>query len=156
MYANDDDAMVIWSVPDVIDECLGFAIQRRTFDPRTYDSTDLTGDRMTVMHLNWLPNRLGFVDDPEATPGATRISTKWPFQRFWWTDHDTDEGDIVSYRVVPMVGEVGHLTPLEEWSSQWTPPRVLSAQPRQFNPFFNRGFVISIHGPVPQKHGAQG
>jgi hypothetical protein len=30
VYANDDDALIIWNVPAAIPDCLGFAIQRRT------------------------------------------------------------------------------------------------------------------------------
>ena len=122
VYANDDDALIIWSVPRPIRDCLGLAIERRI-----YDRTDPA--LQTVLHNNVLPNRIGFVDDLDAQPGRTRVSTKWPFQRFWWTDHDTDQDDIVSYRVVPMVGEVDELTKLEDQASAWSPIRVLSALP---------------------------
>jgi hypothetical protein len=80
VYANDDVALVIWSVPEPIPDCLGFAVQRRTYDP-----TDPVFTR--IKRTNVLSNRMGFEDDPKAKPGSKRVSTVWPFQRFWWTDH---------------------------------------------------------------------
>jgi phosphatidylserine/phosphatidylglycerophosphate/cardiolipin synthase-like enzyme len=137
VFGNDDDALIIWSVPKPIDNCLGFAIQRRTYDPAD-------PEMKTIARTNFLDNRIGFEDDPAAAPGRKEPSTVWPFQRFWWTDHEIDEGDIVSYRVVPMCGTPGALTQAEELASDWSPVRVLSAQPHsRFNVFFNRGFVIS-------------
>ena len=137
VYANDDDALIIWNVPAAIPDCLGFAIQRRTYDPAD-------PAMKTIAHEDVLPNRIGFVDDPNAAPGSTALSTVWPFQRFWWTDHAAAQGDILSYRVIPMVGTVGQLSMAEDLASEWSPIRVLSAPPNsRFNPFFNRGFVIS-------------
>ena len=137
VYANDDDALIIWNVPAAIPDCLGFAIRRRTYDPAD-------PAMKTIAHEDVLPNRIGFVDDPNAAPGSTALSTVWPFQRFWWTDHAAAQGDILSYRVIPMVGTVGQLSMAEDLASEWSPIRVLSAPPNsRFNPFFNRGFVIS-------------
>jgi phosphatidylserine/phosphatidylglycerophosphate/cardiolipin synthase-like enzyme len=137
VYANDDDALIIWNVPAAIPDCLGFAIQRRTYDPAD-------PAMKTIAHEDVLPNRIGFVDDPNAAPGSTALSTVSPFQRFWWTDHAAAQGDILSYRVIPMVGTVGQLSMAEDLASEWSPIRVLSAPPNsRFNPFFNRGFVIS-------------
>ncbi|WP_170847385.1 phospholipase D-like domain-containing protein [Mycolicibacterium fluoranthenivorans] len=137
VYANDDDALIIWNVPAAIPDCLGFAIKRRTYDP-----TDPTME--TVAREEFLPNRIGFVGDPKAGPDSTASSKVWPFQRFWWTDHAAAAGDILSYQVMPMLGTVGHLKPATSQASEWSPIRVLSAPPNsRFNPFFNRGFVIS-------------
>jgi hypothetical protein len=101
VYANDDDALIIWNVPAAIPDCLGFAIQRRTYNPAD-------PAMKTIAHEDVLPNRIGFVDDPNAAPGSTALSTVWPFQRFWWTDHAAAQGDILSYRVIPMVGTHRH------------------------------------------------
>lgn len=137
VYANDDDALIIWNVPAAIPDCLGFAIERRTYDPADPAMT-------TIAHQDFLPNRIGFVDDPDAAPGSSASSKMWPFQRFWWTDHAAAAGDILSYRVIPMLGTVGHLTAAQNLASEWSPVRVLAAPPNsRFNPFFNRGFVIS-------------
>lgn len=68
VYANDDDALIIWNVPAAISDCLGFAIQRRI-----YDSADPA--MKTIAHEDVLPNRTGFVDDPTAAPGSTAPST---------------------------------------------------------------------------------
>ncbi len=54
------------------------------------------------------------------------------------------KGDIVSYRVIPMVGVPGDLKPVESRASTWSAIRVLSAPPNsRFIPFFNRGLVMS-------------
>jgi hypothetical protein len=137
VYANDDDALIFWSVAKAIPDCLGFAIERRIYDPADPSLTK-------ILHTNILPNRIGFGGDPTAKPGQTRISTKWPFQRFWWTDHAADQGDIVSYRVIPMVKPAEKPVRRDDLASEWSEVRSLLAPPNsRFNVFFNRGFIIS-------------
>lgn len=82
------------------------------------ESPDIPG--RFVLHTNVLPNRIGFEGDPEAKPGSTRVSTKWPFQRFWWTDHAADQGDIVSYRVIPMMEPAEKPVKREDLASEWS------------------------------------
>src|SRR4029079_7368435 len=77
-------------------------------------------------------------------PPGVKPSTEWPFQRFSWTDHDAQTGDIVSYRVVPMIRNAnGDLEQLEAQASDWSTDRTLGTTKGQFKPFFNRGFVMS-------------
>src|SRR5215217_3872332 len=96
VYANEDDALLFWSIPAPIERCRGFAIQRRRTDAKKRKTEE------------FLPNRTGFENEPAPAPhegqkALTKPSTEWPFQRFSWTDHDADTGDVVSYRVIPVL-----------------------------------------------------
>lgn len=138
VYANEDDALLFWSIPGPIDGCRGFAIARRKTDRQGKTTED------------FLPNRTGFENEkvaakPEAGQGAVvKPSTEWPFQRFSWTDHDANIGDTVSYRVIPVIrNATGKLETLEAQGSDWSPSKTLGTTTGKFKPFFNRGFVIS-------------
>jgi hypothetical protein len=54
VYANEDDALLFWSIPGVIDGCRGFAIARRKTDPQGKTKED------------FLPNRTGFENEAVA------------------------------------------------------------------------------------------
>jgi phosphatidylserine/phosphatidylglycerophosphate/cardiolipin synthase-like enzyme len=147
VYANEDDALIYWSVPAPIPDCRGFAIERRLTD----------GHGTTID--TFLPNRIGFENEvvPQPADGSapTKPSTEWPFQRFSWTDHDADTGDIVSYRVIPIVRAGAVLSPVAAEASAWSAARPLGGQTTgDFQPFFNRGFVISqfVARYLAQKH----
>jgi phosphatidylserine/phosphatidylglycerophosphate/cardiolipin synthase-like enzyme len=139
VYVNEDDALLFWSIPAPIDGCRGFAIERK----RTDDKGKKTQE--------FLPNRTGFENEKapaKAVAGqkaVLKLSTEWPFQRFSWTDHDAGTGDTVSYRVVPIVRDKSKkLKQLDAQASGWSSPRTLGAKPKSpFQPFFNRGFVMS-------------
>jgi phosphatidylserine/phosphatidylglycerophosphate/cardiolipin synthase-like enzyme len=139
VYANEDDALLYWSIPAPIAECRGFAIARRKKDPKGKKTED------------FLVNRMGFENEkvagkPETGQEAvTRPSTEWPFQRFSWTDHDANTGDTVSYRVIPVVrNAAGELELLDSQASDFSPARTLGETAKgAFKPFFNRGFVMS-------------
>ena len=137
VYVNEDDALLFWSIRKPIPECRGFAIQRRI---------KRKGKKKT--EEDFLLNRTGFEheDDPK-TNGKTpdvKPSTEWPFQRFSWTDHDAQTGDVVSYRVIPMIrNSSGDLEQKESEASAWSPERPLGITKGPFKPFFNRGFVMS-------------
>jgi hypothetical protein len=111
VFANADDVHLVWSHDKEVTGCLGFAIECRRGDapPR------------------YLSNRVGFEDDTEldreGNEYASRSSQIWPFQRYDWTDHAADLGDVISYRVVARVAqENGELTdgPSSEWSETLT------------------------------------
>ncbi|WP_425218127.1 hypothetical protein [Tumidithrix helvetica] len=75
---------------------------------------------------------------------VAKPSTEWPFQRFSWTDHDANTGDIVSYRVIPVIRNKNQKLELwESHASDWSQPKLLGTNQGSFKPFFNRGFVIS-------------
>jgi phosphatidylserine/phosphatidylglycerophosphate/cardiolipin synthase-like enzyme len=136
VYANEDDALLYWSVASPVPQCRGFAIERKL--------TDAHG----VASDTFLPNRIGFENEvvPQPADGSapTKPSTDWPFQRFSWTDHDADSGDTVSYRVIPVVRAGATLNQVPAEASDWSAPVTLGAElSGTFQPYFNRGFVIS-------------
>jgi phosphatidylserine/phosphatidylglycerophosphate/cardiolipin synthase-like enzyme len=129
--SNCDDAVVFWRIDKRIPDCWGFEIER---ERRQKDGT---------VQRTTLDNRMGFkADKPKS--GDHKASTAWPFQRFWWADHGADLGDVVRYRVTPMVRTGGTLQELVSERSGWTDWTQLSGgKERGFSSFFNRGLVIS-------------
>ena len=127
-YAGGDDALLLWTADVVDDGCQGFAIERR-----------LRRARATAETREWLDNYA----PPFRTPrgiGRHQRSIEWPFRSFTWTDHEVGAGDVVSYRVVP----VFESAPAGAGASRWSRLVEIGA-PRsaRYEPFFNRGFVIS-------------
>lgn len=127
VYQNSDDALLVWSVDEKIDNCIGFAVRR-----------ELTSGGRTKS--SWLDNYVGFSGE-KAVVGEHRPSTEWPFQGFTWTDHGINEGDTARYRVTPVVrnGD-GSLKRLDSRHSAWASGREPSTT---YRAFFNRGYVMS-------------
>jgi phosphatidylserine/phosphatidylglycerophosphate/cardiolipin synthase-like enzyme len=139
VYTNEDDALLFWATTAHIDNCRGFAIERK-----------ITRRGQQVEDRGFLPNRIGFAKDqpqPDSQgKGPSEPSTVWPFQRFSWTDHDANAGDTVSYRIVPIVRDgSGKLVRHEIDASAFSDARTLGTVPTgsKYRPFFNRGFVMS-------------
>ncbi|MFL6389448.1 MAG: phospholipase D-like domain-containing protein [Terriglobales bacterium] len=138
VFANEDDALLFWSISAPIQSCRGFAIERKIV--RQGSSSESSG---------FLPNRTGFVGEKVVVSSDGRAvlkpSTEWPFQRFSWTDHDANTGDRVSYRIIPMIrNTAAGLDQSLESASEWSSPRVLGQQKGgTFQAFFNRGFVMA-------------
>ena len=84
VYTNSDDAFVAWAPSDFISSCRGFLLERRR----------MKGSKETVEPVE---NRVGFKKDKPAS-GDHEPSSKWPFQRFNWTDHAVDVGNRVATR----------------------------------------------------------
>jgi phosphatidylserine/phosphatidylglycerophosphate/cardiolipin synthase-like enzyme len=135
VYTNEDDALLFWSIPEPIEACRGFAINRR-----------IRRKGKSKVEEDFLPNRTAFKGekiDPKKNPNRTKPSTQWPFQRFSWTDHDANTGDTVSYQVVPVIRKGTKLELLSSHASKWSDDQTLATPPGKFKPFFNRGFVMS-------------
>jgi phosphatidylserine/phosphatidylglycerophosphate/cardiolipin synthase-like enzyme len=126
VYSNSDDTLLAWKVDRPIPDCRGFAIYRKV-------------DGRPAAEI--LANRVGW-DEDDAKREAP--STEWPIQRFTWTDYKARSGEVVSYRIVPMVGPRDHLKPKEDEASAWT--KEITIRPDGSNgvtAFFNRGIVAS-------------
>lgn len=131
VFANADDVHLVWDHDEDIAGCVGFAIQCRRGEAAP----------------KYLSNRVGFQDEqvgrPDREPVVMRSSQDWPFQRYDWTDHAADLGDVVAYRVVARVLEPGGALvdgPASDWS------RALKLSPDcgdGVSVHFNRGFVLS-------------
>src|SRR5262249_13771010 len=136
--ANEDDALLFWSIAKPIADCRGFAIERRK-------------GKGAKQKQEFLPNRIGFenenvaasVDEERDQQAPSNPSSKWPVQRFSVTDHDANKGDGVSYRVVPVVRKGDELELVEAQASEWSEERKLGEMAGSYRPFFNRGFVMS-------------
>ncbi len=89
VYANNDQAVLVWKYENMIPNCLGFAIFRRAAN----DSIS-TGFP--------LPNKVGF-EGEDHTLGIEKPTTEWPIQRFMWTDFNVNKGDKIQYKIVPMI-----------------------------------------------------
>lgn len=126
-YANCDDAYVVWRYDAAIPACRGFALYKQ-----------LHGKDPEPVHT-FAP----FVGQPKAE-GEWQPSTRWPIQKFAWTDVGARSGDVARYRVVPMVGTAADLHELEELASDWTDEISVTAQASgELSAFFNRGVLAT-------------
>jgi phosphatidylserine/phosphatidylglycerophosphate/cardiolipin synthase-like enzyme len=121
VYANADDALLLWSAAALADDCDGFAVQRK-FNGET----------------DWLDN-FAPPGPQDHQQGRMHPSNERPFRRFSWTDHAVGPGDKVSYRVMPV--RAGK--PKSGEASKWSKARTIGAPGGAYTPYFNRGFVIS-------------
>jgi PLD-like domain len=127
VYANSDDALLLWSADRVDAGCRGFAVERR-------------------LRRGGHPTETGWLDNYAPPPrtrsglGQQQSSLEWPFRRFTWTDHFVDPGDRVSYCVVPVFDSGADTTRGSRWSRTLTAGVPASAR---YAAFFNRAFVIS-------------
>src|SRR5262245_3283246 len=117
LITNCDDAVIFWLIDQPITDNFGFQVERERKLP------DGTIQRKPI------DNRMGFAkDDPK--PGDHRPSNVWPFQRFWWADHEVNTGDTVRYRVTPMVFDGTQLVEQISTRSEWTDWATLSGDTR--------------------------
>ena len=124
---NCDHTYVIWRYEAPIDDCRGFALEKRGED-----------GKVEVVNT-WL----GF-EDEVAEPGATKPSTEWPIQKFLWADLEADTGETWQYRAVPMIGSKDRLKPDHKQATDWTDPVTVTASDKHgMSAFFNRGIVSS-------------
>src|SRR4051812_42684609 len=129
VYVDNDDALLQWSVDEVDDRTRGFAVQR-----------ELKRGRATARR-SWLEN-FAPPGTEKHQDGSFARSDKRPFRSFAWTDHSVDRGDSVRYRVLPVLE--GETKPSEDLASEWSDWKTLGGDgQRPFQPFFNRGFLIS-------------
>jgi phosphatidylserine/phosphatidylglycerophosphate/cardiolipin synthase-like enzyme len=131
VFSNADDVHLVWSHEEDIPGCLGFAIECRRGDEEP----------------KYLSNRVGFENDTDVGTDGKRLTSRssqiWPFQRYDWTDHAADLGDVIAYRVVArVVGDAGQL--IDGPASTWSETLTLSADCGDgVSVHFNRGYVLS-------------
>jgi phosphatidylserine/phosphatidylglycerophosphate/cardiolipin synthase-like enzyme len=126
-YANCDDAYVVWRYDKPVPGCRGFALYRK---PK---------DKPTEPVQTFVP----FAGQTHE-PGEHRPSTEWPIQRYSWTDVRARNGDVIQYRVVPMVGEAGKLTEDTAHATEWTDPLEVTAKASdELFAYFNRGVLAT-------------
>lgn len=122
--ANNDIALVAWSYDSKIKDCLGFAIYRTDMASRTEVP---------------LPAWVGFkgTSNPNWQPKTTEV---WPIQKFNWKDLTAKRGGMYQYRIVPMTGAPGSLTPLQDRALTTNPIHISPNQGAAMS-YFNRGIL---------------
>jgi len=126
-YQNGDDVFLLWKPDATIDECRGFAIERKKKGGAT----------------ETLPTWMGF-EGTHWKRGTSKLSNVWPVQRYTWVDYSTRDGDTVKYRVVPMAGKAGALHSVDDEASDWTGwIDVTPEVSKPFSCYFNRGIVAT-------------
>jgi len=127
VLTNCDEATIAWQAEQPIEGCRGFAVERET-----------RGESQS----SFLPTWVGFKGERHK-PGESRPSTEWPVQRYIWSDYGVRAGQVVRYRVIPMIRPAGSLEKAKEteWSrwTQWV--KVGTGQTEGFEAYFNRGIV---------------
>src|SRR3954468_4767303 len=128
-YANCDDAYVVWRYDEPTPGCRGFALYRRLkggAEPPVNTFTPFAGQT--------------------KQEGEHRPSTEWPIQRFSWTDVLARKGEVVQYRVAPIVrdSDDAPLRAADELSTDWTPELAITAKASdELYAFFNRGVLAT-------------
>ena len=130
VYANNDDALLVWTADELDPSLRGFAIRRRRKESAHGHVAETWLD-------NYAPPGIG-----AHQKGTHQPSDEWPFRSFAWTDHGVNAGDHVRYRVVPLL--VGAEAPDETLASDWSDWREVGyPDGAAYRGYFNRGFVIS-------------
>ncbi|HEX5182128.1 MAG TPA: phospholipase D-like domain-containing protein [Allosphingosinicella sp.] len=123
VYCGADSNFLAWWSPAKIDGCLGYGIKRRIDGGAPEPLTAYVG--------------FGGAGPVQANADG-QPSTKWPFQRFTWSDFEPHPG-TVEYQVVAIVGTPA--APTEGSASDWVAPA-----PPEFGdiiPYFNFGTISS-------------
>jgi hypothetical protein len=93
-FANNDMAVMAWTLGGKLPNCLGFAIYR--IDVRAGTETCLPA--------------MATFSGQQATPGHTTADD--PVQKFFWKDVYAKRGGTYRYKIVPMAGTPGNLQPM--------------------------------------------
>src|SRR6516164_8726362 len=117
-------ALVAWRYESKIEDCLGFAVYR----------IDLNS-RQTAA----LPAWVGFKgqSNKDWHPSTTEV---WPVQKFNWRDLTARRDGFYQYKIVPMIGSPGSLTPLADHTIATNPVHLTPNRGSLFS-YFNRGIL---------------
>jgi hypothetical protein len=125
-FSNNDIAVVAWTFDKHIDGCLGFAIHQIDVS---------AGNKETV-----LPALARFENQDKEQKLTTEQA---PVQKFWWKDLFAKRGNTYKYRIVPMGGTPGALSPLKDEPALVSNEVTLTPSRPPFNVFFNRGITAT-------------
>ncbi len=123
-FSNNDIAVAAWTFGGRITGCLGFAIYR--IDVKAGTETCLPA-------LATFPNQ-------DAT--ASRTTAQDPVQKIFWKDVYAKRGGSYSYRIVPMGGQPGAVTPMSV-ESLTTNVVQLTPDHGMLSAYFNRGILAT-------------
>jgi phosphatidylserine/phosphatidylglycerophosphate/cardiolipin synthase-like enzyme len=143
---GSDDAFIAWT-SDFTPGCRGFALYRRIKrGPQSPTSPNTVAEKPDPQGFveEIVASCVGFANGPDVEPGTRKPTTVWPIQKYLWSDFAVHPGDIVMYRVVPMVGSASALQEKKELASDWSESVTVGAQTEQpISCYFNRGIVAS-------------
>lgn len=125
VYDNGDHTCLVWLPTDgkPIPDCRGFTIRRSA-----------KGEPEAYLH--------GFAGFSDHEPFDAAHPWKRPVQRFMWSDYGVKPGQVVSYTVVPVVGDKANLRLDEAHAS--APSReitITSQASANISAYFNKGIV---------------
>jgi phosphatidylserine/phosphatidylglycerophosphate/cardiolipin synthase-like enzyme len=126
---NNDVAFIAWCYDEPIDDCLGFAIYRKsTSQPAPTP----------------LPAWIGFEGEanPNWQPSTTAV---WPVQKFSWRDLTAAAGATYTYDIVPMVGAPGALEPRDDLKLTTRAVTLTPQRSEHVRAYFNRGILSTQH-----------
>jgi hypothetical protein len=130
-HSNGDHVFLAWLPSDrkPIADCRGFAIHRAL--------TPAAGGETVESYLHGF---VGFSDGDKLDPAAP---WKFPLQRTTWSDYGVAPGDVVQYRIVPVVGpDKDHLALSLDDASATTPAIAVTAEASaHISAVFNKGVV---------------
>lgn len=124
-FANNDIAVIAWTLDKKLDDCLGFAVYR----------IDVHANKETP-----LPAMARFGDTASEAQETTEQA---PVQKFWWKDLYAARETLYRYKIVAMGGKPGALEPLSGIDPLITNAIVLTPKRGSFEAYFNRGIVAS-------------
>jgi hypothetical protein len=122
-FVNSDDVFVAWRSDKPIDNCVGFELHRRR-----NGKDEIVNNRVTFSGQE--------VDAQTPAP-----SSKSPIRRYAWADHEPNQGDKISYFVVPVIQGSG--PDLNQKSPSSNQVQLTGKASDSFECYFNRGLVIS-------------
>jgi hypothetical protein len=132
-FANNDVATIAWSYGTRPDGCMGFALYR----------IDANGEE-TV-----LPSHAVF---PGETIGPGQTTADFPIQKFYWKDPyarlvaEKTNSFAFRYKIVPLEGQPGSLTPMSSLPILTTNEVELTAKcSPSLSATFNRGLISTQH-----------
>jgi phosphatidylserine/phosphatidylglycerophosphate/cardiolipin synthase-like enzyme len=123
-FANNDIAVVAWTMGGKLPNCLGFAIYR--IDVRAGTETCLPA--------------MATFSGQQATPGRTTADD--PVQKFFWKDVYAKRDGTYKYKIVPMAGTPGNLQPMP-YGPVISNQVQLSPHYGMLSAYFNRGILAT-------------
>lgn len=123
-FSNNDIALVAWTFDRHLDGCLGFQVIQ----------VDASGKETPLRAM------ASFAGQP-ADPNRTTAQA--PVQKFWWKDLSAKRGQTYTYKIVPMGGTPGALTPLAGVAPLVSNAVTLTPKRPPFSAYFNRGIVAT-------------
>lgn len=117
-FANNDIAVIAWTLDKKLGGCLGFAVYR--LDVHAGTATPL----LAMARF-------------EATAGDAQETTEQaPVQKFWWKDLYAARETLYRYKIVPMGGKPGALRPLDGIDPLLTNAIALTPKRGSFEAYF--------------------